>query len=336
LVARVRTWVIAASLCSVLVAATARAEPPLVTTVVDECVPIDRAQLDRLLSIELGTSAQTAASTATGPTHVHVRCVDAGIELNLQDALTQKGMVRVLSRDSFKDASSTRLLALAIAEFVVASWVELRLPRKVEPEPMIGPAPATERAKQAAAMTAGERVRPAASKQTHTELGLTGQLQVWSEQADLMLGTGLRFVHAPVSSVAFSIGGDFAATSVDTVLGRVTVRTFAFSLAGLGRIDLDPFVLVTGPGGRIGLAQLSASPNDPNETEPKARYAPYGGVFWLARGALFVADGFALTLEVELGAATLPVAALVGEPPVAAFELDGVWLTTGLGIAFEP
>jgi hypothetical protein len=327
--------VIAASLCSVLVAASVRAEPPLVTTVVDECVPIDRAQLDRLLSIELGTSAQTAASTATGPTHVHVRCVAAGIELNLQDALTQKGMVRVLSRESFQDASSTRLLALAIAEFVVASWVELRLPQKVAPEPLAGRARATEQAKAAAATTAGERVQPAprAGDETHTEIGFSGQLQMLSEQDGVMLGAGLRFLHAPVASVAFSIGGDFGAVAIDSALGRVVVRTFAFSLAGLGRVDLDPFVLVTGPGARLGLAQMSATPDDASRTEASAFYAPYGGLFWLVRGALFVTDGFALALELELGAVTLPVRALVGEAAIGA--IDGVSLTSGLGIAFE-
>jgi hypothetical protein len=328
--------VIAASLCSVLVAASVRAEPPLVTTVVDECVPIDRAQLDRLLSIELGTSAQTAASTATGPTHVHVRCVAAGIELNLQDALTQKGMVRVLSRESFQDASSTRLLALAIAEFVVASWVELRLPQKVAPEPVMGRVPATEQAKEAAATTAGERVQPGPQPEryeTHTEIGFSGQLQAWSEQDGAMLGAGLRFLHAPASSVAFSIGGDFGAVAVDSALGRVVVRTFAFSLAGLGRIELEPFVLVTGPGARLGLAQMSATPDDSTRTEASAFYAPYGGLFWLVRGALFVTDSIALALELELGAVTLPVRALVGDAPIGA--IDGVWLTGGLGIAFE-
>ncbi len=327
---------IAASLCSVLVAASGRAEPPLVTTVVDECVPIDRAQLDRLLSIELGTSAQTAASTATGPTHVHVRCVAAGIELNLQDALTQKGMVRVLSRESFQDASSTRLLALAIAEFVVASWVELRLPQKVAPAPVMGRAPASEQAKQAASTAAGERVQPAlrAGEQTHTELGLSGQLQLWSEQDGVMLGASLRFLHAPVSSVAFSIGGDFGAAAIDSALGRVVVRTFAFSVAGLGRIDLAPFVLVTGPGARLGLAQMSATPEDATRTDASAFYAPFGGLFWLVRGALFVTESIALAAELELGAVTLPVRALVGDAAIGA--IDGVWLTAGLGVAFEP
>jgi hypothetical protein len=303
----------------------------LVTTVVDECVPIDRAQLDRLLSIELGTSADTASS-GTGPTHVHVSCVPAGIELNLRDALTRKGMVRVLSRESFKDASSTRLLALAIAEFVVASWVELRLPQRVEPEP-VGPAP-SENARAAAETKAAERVQPLQpADETHTELGLSVQAQTWSEQDELVFGAGLRFVHAPVPSIAFSIAGDFGMAEADSALGEVAVRTVAVSLAGLGRLELWPFVLLTGPGARLGLAQLSATPDDPSQTDASAFYAPYGGVFWLGRGELFVSGSFAFTFDLELGAATLPVRALVGDS--AAVALDGVWLTVGLGVAVD-
>ena len=322
---------IAGALASAFATRRVFAEPPLVTTIVDDCVPIDRAQLDRLLSIELGTSADTAGST-TGPTHVHVSCVPSGIELNLQDALTRKGMVRVLSRESFQDASSTRLLALAIAEFVVASWVELRLPQKVEP---VGPAPSAT-ARAAAESTAAERVRPSPTgDETHTELGLSGQLQAWSEQDELIAGVGLRFIHAPVSTIAFSIAGDFGAAAAESTLGRVVVRTVAVSVTGLGRIDLSPFVLLTGPGARLGLAQLSATPGDATAVEASAFYAPYGGLFWLGRGELYATDSFAFTLDLELGVTTLPVRALVQDQDTPAVALDGAWLTTGFGVALD-
>jgi len=308
------------------------AEPPLVTTVVDSCVPIDRSQLDRLLSIELGTSADTASSS-TGPTHVHVRCVPAGIELNLQDALTRKGMVRVLSRDSFRDASSTRLLALAIAEFVVASWVELRLPQKVQPVP-VGPPPSPV-ARQAAETKAAERVRAGAPAQDEdrTQIGVSGQLQAWSEQEGPMLGVGVRFVHVPLSSIAFSIGGDFAADQVEHALGYVVVRTGSVSIAALGRLELPPAAVLTGPGARLGIVQLAGNAYDPMSTDDFASEATYGGLFWLGRGEVYVIDDLALTLDLELGAVTLPVKGLV--PERAAIAIDGVWLTVGLGLAIE-
>jgi hypothetical protein len=324
---------VAACLCTALAAARAQAEQPLVTTVVEPCVPIDRSQLDRLLSIELGTSADTAGAT-TGATHVHVRCVAAGIELNLQDTLTRKGMVRVLSRESFQDASSTRLLALAIAEFVVASWVELRLPQKVQPAP-VGPPPSAS-ARRTAETAAAERVQP--SEHTHdvdlTQIGLSFQLQLWSEQDDVMLGVGLRFLHAPVPSIAFSIAGDFAADEVEHALGTVLVRTGAVSIAGLGRIDLSPLVVLTGPGARLGFVQLAGSAHNADDASDYASSAPYGGVFWLARGELYVSDSLALTLDLELGAVTLPVTALA-LPDNPVFELDGAWFTTGIGLALE-
>jgi hypothetical protein len=53
----------------------------------------------------------------------------------------------------------------------------------------------------------------------------------------------------------------------------------------------------------------------------------------LLRGALFMTDFFAMTLELELGAATLPVSTLASD--ASAFSIDGVWVTTGLGVSFE-
>ena len=325
---------IVAVLGSALFAARAAADPSLVTTVVDPCVPVDRTQLERLLSIELGTSADTASST-TGPTHVHVRCVPAGIELNLQDALTRKGMVRVLSRESFRDASSTRLLALAIAEFVVASWVELQLPQRVEPA---GPPPSTA-ARDAAAIKAAERVQPANEadddEDPRTQIGIAGQLQKYSQQDAALLGVGVRFLYAPVSSIAFSIGGDFGTAEEEIALGSLIVRTLAVSVAGMGRIDLSPFVLLTGPGARLGSVQGSPKADDPAAADPEPFYAPFGGLYWLVRGELYVAERFAFSLDLELGAVTLPVRSLVETATGTArvTEIDGAWLSAGLGVA---
>jgi len=305
-----------------------------VTTVVDPCVPIDRSQLDRLLSIELGTSAATAGSS-TGPTHVHVRCVAAGIELNLQDALTRKGMVRVLSRESFRDVSSTRLLALAIAEFVVASWVELRLPQEVEPV-AVGPAPSPV-ARQAAESAAAERVRPEpVEDEQRTQLGLSGQVQAWSEQDGAMLGIGLRLSHAPVAALALYAAADFAADEVEHALGRVVLRTGSVSLGVLGRLELSPGVLLTGPGARFGVVQIAGTANDPTLTDSDYGDAPYGGLSWLGRGELWVSEGLAATLDLEVGVITLPVSAVVGRVErVEVLEIDGAWLTLGLGVALE-
>ncbi len=309
--------------------AVAQADAPLVTTVIDACVPVDRAQLDRVLAIELGTSAESASSQ-TGPTHVHVRCVDAGIELNLEDALTRKTMVRVLPSDSFQDASSTRLLALAIAELIVASWVELRLPRKVEP---VGPPPST--AARSAAARAVEKQDPGPQplelSERSTEIALTGLMQAWSEQDAILFGAGARLVHAPTRWLAFSVAADLALATVENSLGNILLRASAVSVAGLVRLPLKPFVLLTGPGGRLGLAQISGEATDPRRVRSTAFYAPYGGLLWLARAGVAVSESFSIVLDLELGVTTLPIRGLARNASVVA--LDGAFLTAGLGVA---
>lgn len=307
------------------------AQGALVTTVVDACVPVDARQLDRLLGIELGTSASAGpTSSATGPTHVSVGCVPAGIELHLVDALTRKEMVRVLSRESFKDASSTRLLALAIAEFVVASWVELRLPQKVEP---VGPPPSPTARRAATQAIERKAPAPAASSSAVTEVGLSGALQTWSARGSVFYGGALRLQHAPTELLAFSIAADLGLASRDTNLGSVLVRTTGVSVAVLARIPASAFVLSTGPGGRLGLAQITASLDDAETARAPAGYLPYGGIFWLGRAALMLTSAFALVVELELGAATLPARAVVEDNDVVA--LEGAWLGVGLGVSLS-
>jgi hypothetical protein len=80
--------------------------------------------------------------------------------------------------------------------------------------------------------------------------------------------------------------------------------------------------------------QLAGSAHDPEAAEDYASSAPYGGVFWLGRGELYVSESLALTLDLEIGAVTLPVSALV-PPDRAIFEIDGAWFTTGIGLALE-
>jgi hypothetical protein len=320
-----------AALAALCLEGSAKAQGALVTTVVDPCVPVDPRQLDRLLGIELGTSASAgAALSGTGPTHVRVGCVPAGIELHLVDALTRKEMVRVLSRDSFTDASSTRLLALAIAEFVVASWVELRLPQKVEP---VGPPPS--QTARRAATQAIERKAPAATPEASvvTDIALTGAVQAWSAQGSVFYGGALRLQHAPSELLAFSIAADLGLASRDTSLGSVLVRTTGVSVAVLARIPTESFVFSTGPGGRLGLAQITASLSNPEAARSRPGYLPYGGIFWLGRAAWMLTSAFALVLDLELGAATLPARAVVDDNIVVA--LEGVWLGLGLGLSLS-
>ncbi len=315
-----------------LSAARARAEGPQVSVRVDPCVPVDRSQLERLLAIELGTSAAESDVSAS-PTSVWVNCSDRGVELHLEDGVTRKSMARVLPASSFKDASSTRLLALAIAEFVVASWIELRVQPTHVVEP-VGPQPSPAARALAERVVARRNALAQPSSTGKESLSAAFTLQVWSGNDAVMLGAGARLVHLSLPTLAFTIAGDFATSSVELPLGTVRVVTASVALALSLHVRVQNVSFFTGPGGRLGFTRMQGEPGDRSQTPGEHFFAPYGGPIWWNRIEFRATEQLRLAFELEAGVATLPAKALAGTTPVLA--LDGLWLTTAvsLGIGF--
>jgi hypothetical protein len=315
----------------------AHAAEPQVAISIDPCVPVDRAQLERLLAIELGTSTARGGSVAT-PTRVWVGCTEQGIELRLEDAVTRKSMTRSLPASSFTNAESTRLLALAIAEFVVASWIEL----SVQPEPTVQPiGPELPKAARSnAERVVQERAIPPEAMYDDS-LSAALAVQIWSRNDGVMFGGGLRWWQALLPSLAWAASGEVAASSVDASFGAVDVTLASLALALAWRIPIGRVTLYTGPGGRVGLTHIAGAPRDATQAEGKRGYNAYGGVIWLNRVEYRASRRLRLGLEIEPGLTTLPVDAVTGGTRAApretvTFALDGFWLTSSLtvGVAF--
>jgi hypothetical protein len=320
------------SLVFALLLASARsalAAGPEIAVSVDPCVPVNHAQLERILAIELGTST-AGQNTPHPPTHVWVSCGVQGIELRLEDPLTRKSMFRVLPASSFRDASSTRLLALAIAEFVVASWIELR----VQPTPAVEPlGPRPSPAQTARATQVLERRAPNINART-SSLSIGAQLSLWSANDSVMFGASLRFVQQALAPLAWTLGADVNHGSVGSAVGDVSVTTGSVSLALALHVKADDVVFYSGPGGRIGFARLSGDPRDPTRTVGTHFFAPYGGLCWWNRIEYRGESDVLLALEFELGLVTLPATAT--SYTGSGLALRGVWFTPGLslGLAF--
>jgi hypothetical protein len=310
---------------SVATVATAQVAPP-VTTTLDPCVPVDGVQFQRLLAIELGTSG---AGQARGAAHVSVTCSELGIELRLDDSVTRKSMSRVLPAESFRDASSsTRLLALAVAEFVVASWIELTVQPEPAVEPVGPPPPAT--VKQAASRVARDELRAAAPP--NTTLSAAFSMQAWSEHDGVLIGAGLRILQRPLEHLAWTVSGDFGLTRVDTRLGEVTIGT-ASALAAIAlAVPLPGYVLYTGAGGRVGFTRMEGEPDDPGAELGRRFFAPWGGPAWFARAEAQITRAFLIGLEMEAGLVTLPTKAVSQDEVLIA--LDGVWISGGVVVGF--
>lgn len=306
-------------------------KPPAVAVEVDPCVPVDHGKLHELLAIELGTSTAQGSQPAAA-TRVGVSCSEPGIELRVEDRVTGKSMTRVLPASSFADASSTRLLALAIAEFVVASWIELRLqpaPAVQPVGPRAGPA-----ARRVAESAVAERT-PASSPILRRTLSAGASAQFWSAHDAVLFGGGVRVLLPLWAKLVWTASADLAIGRADADYGRLGLFTTSVALAVALQLQLDPrSTLELGPGGRLGVASIDGDA-DPALAEGDDFIAPFGGPLLLARVVLRAGNMLRVGIDVEGGWTTLPVRAQV-EDEGTALELDGGWVTTmfAVGLAF--
>lgn len=318
-------------LCTLAAPARAQMEMPAVAVSVDPCVPVNHAKLHELLAIELGTS--TVPGPRAALTQISVGCRPEGIELQLADAVTRKSMARTLPASSFMDASSTRLLALAIAEFVVASWIELR----AQPQPAVEPVgpPPPPAARDMANQVIDERAQPLAPARLDASVSIGMLLQVWSSNDALLLGAAARVVMPIVPVLAWTFSGDVGLADSELPIGSVSVTTASLAVALMLHADLAALAIYTGPGGRFGLAYLDGQPRNRAQTRVEPFLAPYGGPIWLLRFEYRATSRLRFALEAEGGLSTLPVRA-ESEAGAALFDLADAWFSTvaSAGIAF--
>jgi hypothetical protein len=315
-----------------------------VNTLVDACVPINVEQFHRVLAIELGTSIEYAPTAAQQPDGTLVRVVCAfgnAVQLQLEDNLTRKSMQRVVELPMIEAAARTRLLALSVAEFVVASWVELRLAQA--PLPAAGP-PVDEAARQQAGQVASARLpaprvpqatEEAAPSSPHWLLGLSFEPMVFSGGSGLLPQLSLHLEQRPSEhfalGLALSLGYahwrvrwpalDIGSAVLTTSSGRLT---FGY-VAQVGMLELS-----LSAGARGGVVHM-AGRTDSLVLLADEIYAPWGGPL-LQLAAAGLAGSFRISVELEAGYVTLPAQALINGAVVA--QLQGFWGALGLGIGW--
>jgi hypothetical protein len=97
----------------------------------EPCTRVDPDEFRRLFDIELNPliDASGERSSSHTTTTVWIKCVPDGVQLYLEDSATGRSMLRVVDLVHVVDSARPRLLVLLVTEFVVASWLELRLLR---------------------------------------------------------------------------------------------------------------------------------------------------------------------------------------------------------------
>jgi hypothetical protein len=321
-------------------ASIARAQPleTAVVTTLDPCVPIELPRFRSLLSVELGTSIeyQPYAPREPGRTWVHVSCSPLGIELRLEDGVTRKSMMRVLDPQPLETADRTRLLALAVAEFVVASWVELR----VTPNPSMpaaGPPPPAA-AQTAATRSVEQRLSasdtPLVPAPPAWELALGAGMQTYTSHAGVLPMVSLRLGAAGLRPLTLVFGADLGWLKVPVERMEIRVGTIdTLHMTGLAAFvfggELGSVSLSAGPGLRFGMVQLVGE-SQLSELHANSEFAAQAGVLVLARVGYRLSRWFNLGLELEGGVVTLPVEASVGEEDRVLLEFSGGWFAAGV------
>jgi hypothetical protein len=233
-------------------AADARADVPASVSVASPGCPsvVDDAALVRQLRIELGTDGvREVASPESKDVLARIR-VDAAcspnatdVDVTIEDIATKKNVRRTFSISGVPLEARPRVLSLAVAELLRASWAELVVtdapaPKTVPPEIVLHLTERIERRESRSALP--------------TNVALTLDTQLFPAYGSVVAGPSVG-VSIPFGASAFRVRADARAAfgRASDVLGKVNLGLFGgsvgFMLAGGGRdvqAELGPMFAV--------------------------------------------------------------------------------------------
>jgi hypothetical protein len=239
---------------------------------VERCSFLPRDQVFKLVALEL--DARVAASDRAGEqaTRVEVACSDTAVDLKVADRLTGKVLTRTMALGVRDAQVAARLVAIAVAELVLTSWMELTLPRASAAAPADRPAASPE-----LRLAAQERAQRHLPSRAGTGYVLAvGQAVGPFEGVGLAWGGGLRFGWTPGGAqvendawirrpaVDFELTG--ARNGTTRGLGTVDVSIWSAALRVSFRLVRGRSWFDAGAGGRAGVARLEGTPDDVRTT----------------------------------------------------------------------
>jgi hypothetical protein len=341
-------------LACTLGASSVRAEPGTtlsVRLVLDGCEQLDERETRRAFQAEIGARLSDEAGPLV--TEARAACTDSRVELSIVDPLTRKRVRRRIDLSSTAPRGRERLVALAMAELLVASWAELEVnpnPR-VEPE---GPSPPTAATRAARGVLADRRQalasaseasrRPSRAETPPNEppkppvydlsrvrnfriLAVVSARAFFAREG-MLWGGGLRLGEERFRMVSWTLDsliesgklrGPSRAYLVDSATFGGTVAYFWRSRRVTARM---------GAGLRLGLIHSTVAA--PQESAGRSSIGPWGWPQLVTSLSLFPGRGFAMELGAEVGYAVLAVS------PGTNTGLNGTWYSAHLGMGFMP
>lgn len=318
------------------------ASHPRVEVLLLGCEPIDQAEVTRRVLLELGALRPTN-DPAEPSTQVEALCTQTRTRIRVHDAITRKRTERSVDLDEVNADARARLLAVALAELVFASWAELA----VNPAPQsipVGPRPPdsavlavrarveelSDRRSAARPWTPASDLRPPLPPPTGRLRMLAVATGRWFlDFPGQLTGGGLSIADDPFRIAGWSADMLLEHGSLGTSLGPVHFDAITLGGSLVLHKEVGPVGFRAGAGIRIGLAALRGEP-DTSVLGERRLLTPWGWPVAVAGINLAPIRPLAIELGAETGYVILPLSGLGGTGRET--TLEGGWLSGKLAI----
>lgn len=319
-----RAGALAVALLSFPTAAHGQTEPEslAVSLSIDACVDVDTAEVRRLFGIELGTSVPDAVQTDDpDATQVQVTCDGELVSLKVQDPLTGKSLTR---RISLGDKGRERLLALAVMELLVASWIEL----EATPDPKVEPADkrAQDDARRSARQIAKRRLPPSNGHWRTTTSVLGG---VALASPGVQGGGGVRVEFDAPNGYGWGADIIVQRMTDQLALGDVEVSSIGGGLSVHAHRTWGALRFRGAVGARVGATTMTGKPSE-SGVEGGSFTGRFAGPFARLTVGVEALKHVSVELSAEPGYHLLPVRGTVDG--VEETEVEGPWLAANLAV----
>lgn len=281
---------------------------------------INRADVERLVAVELGADLVNASGLRQDVTRAEVECAANVVVIRVHDPGTFQSYERGLELSATAPRARERLLALAVVELIATSWSES--------EPAPAPAKKAEQRAPQPLPIAPPLVQEYPNVRTpepSRRLVVHQSAELWLEERQPLQGLGVRFIgDGPVFGwhAALRVGmGQIPFGEYEAEL-----QNGAFSLGVHLAQRLPHVMLRAGLGAQANVLRLRVN-GDSRRGEARADALLYTGVSWLLpRDLVF-------DLGVDAGYALTPLTLEIASDQE--LELSGAWLgaTLGLGLS---
>lgn len=311
-------------------------EHPPIHLALHPCVPVEEGAVRQVLAIELGALLTEGDAPASGVTQVTVGCADVQIWLRVDDPVTGKSLLRRIYLLTVIPGIRARLLGLAIAELVSASWTELLAnPKPVVPaaEPLVPPEIRRAALSVIKRNSAGITQDPDAAWRGPSLVGVI-MLSGFFTRGTLLTGGGLRLGWSHRRHLGWAVDLIAQHGSSKALLGEVALDAVSAGASLFFDWYGTRLGLRLGGGFRGGLLVLNGRPQEPMEVQGNSVLGGWGGPTLSLSTSVKLQRRLILQANLEGGYVTFPVLGRVPWSPTVG--LDGLWLGAQAGIGFLP